>query len=147
MTSEYLSWKDMIKRCTNPTDSGAKNYLERGIEVCDRWLSCFDNFLEDMGLKPTPQHTLERKDNSLGYSPENCCWATRTEQARNRRSNRLLTYQGRTQPLSAWAEELGLTEKVVRSRLSYGYPTEIALSPDPLPRGVAASSLRRSLGI
>ena len=70
-TPEYRSWQDMKKRCENPNSKDSKNYSERGISVCERW-SKYENFIEDMGVKPSSEYTLERKDNDSGYSPD---WA------------------------------------------------------------------------
>lgn len=84
-TSEYSTWQGMIQRCTDPNAISYKNYGRRGVRVCDRWLKSFNNFFEDMGPKPTPKHTLDRKDNNKGYSPDNCKWATRLEQSINKR--------------------------------------------------------------
>jgi hypothetical protein len=80
----YKTWQNMLQRCTNPNSQDYVDYGGRGITVCERWHS-FDKFLEDMGEKPSPAHTLERRRNCSGYSPSNCVWATRIEQASNKR--------------------------------------------------------------
>lgn len=81
---EYAVWSMMKKRCHDPEDKDYRHYGGRGIVVCQRWRDSFENFIADMGRRP-PGLTLERKDNSKGYEPSNCKWATWTEQAKNRR--------------------------------------------------------------
>lgn len=88
MAKLYGAWSTMIQRCTNPALKCWKNYGGRGITVCNRWRNSFENFFSDMGLRPSGKHTLDRKNNDLGYSPQNCKWATWKEQANNRRERR-----------------------------------------------------------
>lgn len=84
-SAEYKTWSSMKWRCEN-----AENYKNRGIQVCQRWRDSYDNFLSDMGRKPTPSHSIDRIDNNGGYEPSNCRWATRREQSLNTRRNRLV---------------------------------------------------------
>ncbi len=127
----YRSRDAMLQRCTNDNDKGYPDYGGRGITVCDRWRdpeNGFANFLADMGERPTRQHEIERKDNDGNYCPENCRWATRNEQARNKRSNRTMMYNDKTQCIAAWAEETGIQRSTISARLMRGWSVEKALT-------------------
>jgi hypothetical protein len=87
-TPEYSVWRSMTQRCTCATHPAYHNYGGRGISVAESWLD-FANFYRDMGSRPTPSHSLERLNNDLGYSRDNCVWATRVEQGRNRRTSKV----------------------------------------------------------
>ena len=107
---EYNSYKSMVNRCSNHNATGFERYGGVGIGVCSSWLGekGFENFLSDMG--PRPENcSLDRINNSLGYSPENCKWSSAKEQNRNRKTNALVEYNGKTQTLVEWSEELGLS--------------------------------------
>jgi hypothetical protein len=127
-TSEYTSWKSMLQRCSDPNSTNYPRYGGRGITVCDRWKHSFENFLADMGRKPSSKHSIEREENEGNYEPANCRWATSKEQSRNRRSNRMLTLNGRVQCLADWADETGLSYKTIQSRLLRGWSEEKTLT-------------------
>lgn len=105
---EYITWKAMKQRCYDVNCKAYFNYGGRGIKVCDRWLNSFENFLADMGEKPSPAHSLDRIDTNGDYCPENCRWATREEQANNKRSSIMIEYNGKTQTFAQWSKELNI---------------------------------------
>lgn len=85
---EYICWTGMKQRCSNPDHDSYERYGGRGITVCDRWVDSFENFLADMGRKPSAAHSIDREDNDGNYEPGNCRWATGVEQQANRACSR-----------------------------------------------------------
>lgn len=115
----YRIWTGILTRVSGTSKPHHRNYKNRGIDMDPRWRS-FETFLADMGDRPSRAHSIDRVDNSRGYWPDNCRWATNVEQARNRRSNRLFTHDGVTAPVAAWAERTGLTSGCIIGRLNSG---------------------------
>lgn len=125
---EYQCWAGMIQRCTNPNTKAFPGYGGRGISVCDEWRASFEQFLADMGRKPTIHHSIERIDNDGGYEPRNCRWADKRSQMRNRRSTRTINWQGREVCLQDAAEEAGLPQSTLFNRLRLGWSVERAMT-------------------
>lgn len=127
--AEYWIWKTMVRRTTTAKETANcyKHYRGRGIKVCERWRS-FENFLADMGDRPSDDHSIDRIDNDGDYCPENCRWATWKEQARNRRSAKMITYGGETHCLTDWAERLGISSMVLFKRIELGWTPERAFT-------------------
>ena len=133
----------MRSRCTCASNAQFANYGGRGITVCERW-GKFENFLADMGRRPSNGHSLDRIDNSKGYTPENCRWATSSQQNRNKRPYKarqpsekkiLVTHDGRTQTVSAWLAELGMTYMGYKRRRLHGSTIEQAATAPKAPPG------------
>ena len=125
-TPEFTAWKNMIARCTKNSHEEFKNYGNRGITVCERWRD-FSAFLSDVGLRPSPELSLHRIDNNLGYFKSNVKWATKEEQCNNTRRNVLLEFDGRVQTVTKWCAERGLTYGAVYARLKNGWSVDRAL--------------------
>jgi hypothetical protein len=139
-TPEWTAWREMRARCLNPRHRAYSNYGGRGIGICERWRGSFAAFLEDLGERPSPMHSLDRIDNDRGYEPGNCRWATKTVQSRNSRNARLVTFQGRTMCLAEAVELSGLRTTTVAQRLHKGWSVERALNT---PLDVKRSSARK----
>jgi hypothetical protein len=123
----YVIWSKMKQRCLNPSATHYGNYGGRGIAVCERWLK-FENFLADMGLRPSLQHSIERLDVDGNYDPVNCKWAMPAEQAKNRRNVRRIEFNGKAMTIADWAREVGLGERCIWMRLRAGWPLEKILT-------------------
>lgn len=129
-TVEYRTWSSMRCRCLNPNHKLFSHYGKRGITVCDRW-SKFENFLVDMGRRPSKYHSLDRIDNDGSYSPENCRWATWEQQNRNQRKRRewrKVTIDGETRPLAEWLRLHSVSRNTYDSRRSRGLSIEEAIT-------------------
>lgn len=125
-TRLYKIWRGIICRCewNSPKNKQWKNYGGRGITLCDEW-HIFSNF-RDWSLNNgyTDELTIDRIDVDGNYEPSNCRWATMKTQGNNRRDNHYITYQGRTQSLRAWSDELGFDYKLVKNHIKRGKPWE-----------------------
>lgn len=124
---DFQVWVDMNKRCHGSNPNFTKNYKDRGIDVCEQWRHSPAQFFADMGPRG-PGMTLERVDNSIGYSPENCIWASMKTQQNNKRTNVVLDFRGKSLTLSQWASELGMKKNTLRLRLISGMSVEEALT-------------------
>ncbi len=127
---EYNAWANMIARCYNPKTVTYPHYGGRGITICQPWRESFAAFLADMGKRPGPGYSIERKKNGEGYNPQNCCWATRVTQANNSRKNRFITHDNRTLTVAQWSAETGISYAVLYQRFRHGWPAvEIITTP------------------
>lgn len=119
-TKEYRTWVHLRWRCRS-----SEKY--KHLTVCQEWDEDYTVFLEDMGRAPSPDHSIDRIDNDQGYGPDNCRWATRHQQVLNRRVTKWVTYEGKTMCVKDWARHLGLSQALLRWRLTSGWPLERAL--------------------
>jgi diadenosine tetraphosphatase ApaH/serine/threonine PP2A family protein phosphatase len=128
ITKEYRVWRELKRRCYDSTNISYHNYGARGISVCQRWLDSYPAFLSDMGRCPLG-HSLDRIDNNGDYSPTNCRWASRIQQANNTRVNRVLTLHGVSHTLAEWSRLTGIRRSTITQRIDYyGWSIEEALS-------------------
>ncbi len=124
---EYTTWLSMKARCYNPRNKRYANYGGAGIRVCDRWLNSFENFYADMGDRPEGT-SIDRIESHMGYSPENCRWATQTQQQNNRTNNHLVVYDNQTMSISEAAERYNINPHTLQRRISKGWDVERALT-------------------
>lgn len=138
-TPTYATWMQMRVRCSRSTNHNFAHYGGRGIRVCDRWAK-FENFLADMGPRPSLLHSIDRIDNDGNYCPENCRWAHRIQQANNKRSNRIVLYRGEKMSLSDALRRAGnvVGKSGARLRLIRGWSVERAVETPSLQVRAAA---------
>lgn len=132
-TPEYRAWCKMLERCY---DSASKDYAYcggRGIAVCPRWRESFAAFREDLGMRPSPQHRLERLDRTRGYEPGNVAWRSPQERRASLRRHRPLTARGITKTCEEWAREIGVSTFAIDWRLSRGWSVERAVTTPKIP--------------
>ena len=126
---EHDTWLRIKQRCTNPNSLVWRYYGGRGIKITAAWLNSFETFLADMGPRPSPGHSIERRDNDGDYTPENCYWAARSQQMRNTRQSARWTYGGRSLTVVEWSEATGIPANTLRMRVnSYGWTIDRALT-------------------
>lgn len=121
----YNSWRSMMSRCYRPNCNSYENYGGRGIRVCLRWQESWRNFLADMGPRPKGRE-IGRIDNNGHYCPENCCWQTRKENARNKRTSRKVIFNGKPTVMSEAIERSGLNKHSVQSLVHRGFTGDLA---------------------
>lgn len=123
-----MIWKAMNQRCANPNNKAFGRYGGRGITVCERWRVSYENFLADMGRRPSVDHSIERIDNDAGYSLENCVWATKIEQGLNTSRTKPVSVNGKRMSMNQAAAMCGLSGPTLTRRLQAGCGIEEALS-------------------
>lgn len=141
-TPEFISWRAMFDRCRCPTNKIYHNYGGRGIKICERW-EVYENFLADMGRKPKG-YTIERIDNDGDYEPSNCRWASKDEQARNKRNVHKITVNGQTKTAPEWSEVSGIKATTITDRLRKGWPPDKAVF-HPLWTGIRRFGNKRRI--
>ena len=124
----YYTWQAMKRRCCNPKDKRYDKYGGRGITVCDEWINSYENFLRDVGLPPSKDHSIDRIDVNGNYEPNNVRWATQIEQANNKTNTHFITAFGKTQTLAQWSKELNIQRETIRNRIKKGYTPEMSLT-------------------
>lgn len=132
---EFRIWSHMLERCSSPKSSSYERYGGRGISVCEKWKGSFNSFYQDVGPRPSSDHSIERIDNNGNYEPGNCRWATRIEQARNKRNNRIITAFGQSLCIAEWAEKTGIGVGTISQRIRRGSMT---------PEQVVSESVRKN---
>ncbi len=129
-TRAYRSWEGMLRRCYKSSDSGYARYGAKGIQVCAQWRDSFSAFLRDMGDPPTKEHTIDRVNNQGNYTPENCRWATKKQQACNTTAAVLITFDGITDSISGWARRIRVSHNRISNRLKQHLPLDEVLSTE-----------------
>ena len=125
---EYRIWAAMKSRCYGKSNSRYNCYGGRGIKVCNRWLNSFENFFLDMGARPSQEYSIDRIDNNLDYSPDNCRWATAEMQSNNKRTVEILSIDGKSQSRAQWARQAGIASNTIKRRIENGLSVKDAIT-------------------
>ncbi len=139
----YSTWIGMIGRCHNPNNESFEFYSSRGIEVCERWRDSIQAFIDDMGPKPTPSHTIDRINGKLGYFPTNCRWATRKEQVDNSEMAKQIVGEATIRDA---ARRAGIGDSTMRRRIAVGWPKEKLLEPPRSKHAKAGTGACKTAG-
>lgn len=132
---EYNSWVNAKARCHNESHPRYKDWGGKGIKVCDRWLLSFKNFINDMGMRPGAEYSLDRIDSSKGYCPGNCRWATKKQQSENRPTwVHIIEFRGERKTMTEWAKTIGIGRKTLYDRFKFGWSVEEALTTPKLAK-------------
>jgi len=126
-TKVHRAWTSIRMRCENTSSPKYENYGGRGIRVCDSWHS-FENFLADMGQPPSASHSIDRINNDGDYAPDNCHWATHKEQSRNKTTSHNITFNGKTQCIRSWEDDIGMVAGTLAARIRRGWSVEDAIT-------------------
>jgi hypothetical protein len=131
VTPEYKCWRGIKQRCLNKNDRKFALYGGRGISICDRWKNSFEHFLEDVGFRPTPGHSIDRINTNGNYEPTNCRWATISEQNNNMNSNRFVEFRGQSKTITQWSRIVGIRAGLINYRIRAGWSPDEALTEKP----------------
>lgn len=120
-TPEYTAWQNIKRRCYSINGKDYPYYGGRGIKMSEEWKNSFESFLRDMGNRPSDKHSIDRKRNDGDYEKNNCRWATKKQQGRNKRSNVKMEYNGRKILVSAFAKKMGVNQSNISYFIKLGY--------------------------
>jgi hypothetical protein len=131
---ENLAWRHMKDRCYNPKSQRYSRYGARGITVCERWRQSFEAFYQDVGPRPSPEHSIERLNNDGNYEPSNVVWAIRDQQNNNKSTSVFIEHSGERLTIAQWSKKLGISQKTLGERMKAGWTAEEIVTTPKEPR-------------
>jgi hypothetical protein len=141
---DYALYCTMKRRCKSPTATQYENYGARGIKICERWdnnCNGFENFINDMGPRPSKNYSIDRIDVNGNYEPSNCRWATQKEQTNNKRTNNLIEYNGVVKSVTLWAEKFNLSKHMLYCRVKAGIKPPELFEPSKKPKNEKTNNI------